>query len=63
MKLLFKIFLTIFIIYISIWAYNNVDFRSLFCDSANLVKYEFKKENFIRSADSLITMLQKHYSE
>jgi len=63
MKLLFKIFFSISIIYISIWAYNNVDFRSLFCDSKNLIKYEFQKDNFLKSADSLITMLQKHFSE
>ena len=60
MKLFLKIILSIFLIYTAFWSYFNIDFRSVFSDSGNLLKYEFKKENFERTVESFIITIKKH---
>jgi len=60
MKLFFKIILSVFFVYAAVWSYNNVDFRSVFKDSGNLLKYELEKENFTRTVDSFVTTIKKH---
>lgn len=56
-KLIFRIFIFCFSLYICFWLLKNLDFDSVFTKTAESFKYEFSLENIKNSSERLLEII------